>query len=388
VDVQEGVVIMSGTTPANPPGVAGAPALVVMPHQPTMGTLVKLSLGLWVLRSGNKPMPDWSGLGASDLDSPMPLRPTYIGDAQKAYKHCSTGLAEKYNESSDLSCFIKEFWRHLVLTGMDTIAHLADPKTTAMMLVVLHHSRFTLTNAMPLAETQVQFLYDSMDKSNNTAATDCLLDSVSPELKKRIRNQIADQAPSLVWLKFLLLTVSSSIDWFEQIKRQIQAHNPSQYAGQDMVKLVGDFSIDSKMLTMAGHYDHSLTLKMLQIFLKAEGDGNEAFRFPLGALYERMETALQEIALKENGPAQVHMEDRASNELPDFNLEEWPRLFGDSTYQFPFKSADLDTMRELFPEYNPHHDEVARAFDAAAICQEAMDSIARQRAAAAPVAPL
>jgi hypothetical protein len=53
-------------------------------------------------------MADWSGLdGASDLDSPMKLHPTYIGDAQKAYKHRSAGLAEKYNESSDLSYFAK-----------------------------------------------------------------------------------------------------------------------------------------------------------------------------------------------------------------------------------------------------------------------------------------
>jgi hypothetical protein len=65
-----------------------------------------------------------------------------------------------------------------------------------------------------------------------------------------------------------------------------------------MVKLVEDFSVDAKMLTMAGRYDHSLTLKMLQ----------KAFLFPLRALYERMETALQEIALKEKGPAQVHMD--------------------------------------------------------------------------------
>jgi hypothetical protein len=47
---------------------------------------------------------------------------------------------------------------------------------------------------------------------------------------------------------------------------------------------------------------------MIPIFLKAGGDSNEAFRFPRHALYKRMETALQEIALKEKGPAQLHMD--------------------------------------------------------------------------------
>jgi hypothetical protein len=47
---------------------------------------------------------------------------------------------------------------------------------------------------------------------------------------------------------------------------------------------------------------------MTPIFLKAGGDRNEAFRFPLCALYKRMETALQEIALKEKGPSHLHMD--------------------------------------------------------------------------------
>jgi hypothetical protein len=46
-------------------------------------------------------------------------------------------------------------------------------------------------------------------------------------------------------------------------------------------------------------------------------------------------------------------------------------------------------MRDfLFPENIPRHHEVAHHFDAAAIRQEALDSIARQQAAAIPVAPL
>jgi hypothetical protein len=46
---------------------------------------------------------------------------------------------------------------------------------------------------------------------------------------------------------------------FEKIKHQIQVRHPSQYAGQDMVKLVEDFSIEARLLTMAGYYDHTLT---------------------------------------------------------------------------------------------------------------------------------
>jgi hypothetical protein len=57
---------------------------------------------------------------------------------------------------------------------------------------------------MPLAEEAQVQLYDSMDKSNNTAATECLLDSISPELKKRIQNWIADQILLVTQMKNLV----------------------------------------------------------------------------------------------------------------------------------------------------------------------------------------
>ena len=47
---------MSGTVPPNPTGVVGAPAAVVMPNQPIMGTLVELSPSVWVVRSGGRPL--------------------------------------------------------------------------------------------------------------------------------------------------------------------------------------------------------------------------------------------------------------------------------------------------------------------------------------------
>jgi hypothetical protein len=177
-----------------------------------------------------------------------------------------------------------------------------------MVSVVINHTRFSLDKATAVATTQAQ-KYDAVDRNNNNAAVECLLDSVSPELKKRIRNRIENQDPlPKVWLEFISLVVSTSIDRYEEIKRRIQGRHPSQYAGQDIVELVEDFSTDAKTLTMAGHFDHSLTLHMLLIFLKGGGDSNEAFRFPLRALHARLEIALQEIAFKDKVPAQQHMD--------------------------------------------------------------------------------
>jgi hypothetical protein len=241
--------------------------------------------------------------------SPLQLRPTYIGEAQKAYQYRVTGLKEKFVEAGDITYFANEFERHLKTTGMDTIAYLKDPEMSEMVSVVSKHTRFTVDSATALTRAQAK-KYDDNDRDNDTAATVCLLDSVSPNLKKRIRNRIADTDPFPIdWIEFVTLVLSTSIDRYEKLKQRIQGRHPSQYAGQDMVKLVEDFSTDAKALTMAGHYDHSLTLSMLQIFLKAGGDGSagEAFRFPIRTLKMRLDAALLAIALKEKGPAQAFM---------------------------------------------------------------------------------
>jgi hypothetical protein len=129
-----------------------------------MGSLVELSPGVWVVRSGGKPLANWSGLDTPcDVESPLQLRPTYLGDSQKAYKHRATGLTDKFEDNGDLSYFAEEFWRHLLTTGMDTIAYLPDPESAAMMSVVTHHSRFTLAHVTTSAAAQVQ-LYDTVDR--------------------------------------------------------------------------------------------------------------------------------------------------------------------------------------------------------------------------------
>jgi hypothetical protein len=49
----------------------------------------------------------------------------------------------------------------------------------------------------------------------------------------------------------------------------IKVHKPMQYAGQNLSKLAEDFRDDAKKLTIAGFYDHGLTLTTLKIFLEA-----------------------------------------------------------------------------------------------------------------------
>jgi hypothetical protein len=71
----------------------------------------------------------------------------------------------------------------------------------------------------------------------------------------------------------LLQTIQSTlVEVYELLKKSIKDRKPTQYAGQNLSKLAEDFRDDAKKLTIAGFYDHGLTLTMLKIFLEAGGD--------------------------------------------------------------------------------------------------------------------
>jgi hypothetical protein len=82
--------------------------------KPITAILVQSSKDVWTVRFGGLPKEDWSGLIApSWVVSPLQLRPTYIGDSQKAYKYHITGLKEDtkyFEEASDISYFADAFW--------------------------------------------------------------------------------------------------------------------------------------------------------------------------------------------------------------------------------------------------------------------------------------
>jgi hypothetical protein len=115
-------------------------------------------------------------------------------------------------------------------TGMDTIAYLMDPETSDMVSVVLKHTRFTVDSATALASREQARKYADNDRDNHdTAATECLLDSVSPDLKKRARNRIEDTDTfPKVWIEFSALVLSTSIDGYEEkLKKRIQGRHRS-----------------------------------------------------------------------------------------------------------------------------------------------------------------
>jgi hypothetical protein len=163
-----------------------------------------------------------------------------------------------------------------------------------------------------LAEDQVA-LYDKYDRTNNMVARTYLLASLAVDL---LSNKVAEKLDEadpfpVVWLQFLKLFQSTSIERFEDLKMTIKARLPRQYPGEYLDELLAaHFRKDANELTTTGQYDHNLTLKMLTTFLLAGGSGNEDFRFPLCLVKHRLEQALLDIGFKHKEAANLHIQEQ------------------------------------------------------------------------------
>ena len=113
-----------------------------------------------------------------------------------------------------------------------------------------------------------------------------------------------------MWLHLTDLVLSSSVDKFEGIKEQIKKHLPSQYKGEDIIKLSQDFQTNPKELIIAGQYDHNLTFKMLKIFLLAGGNSYEAdmYHHKLQNMEMKLNVALKLVATMDKSDATKYLE--------------------------------------------------------------------------------
>ena len=270
---------------------------------PTMGGTVQLTKKEWAAWTGGIPLSDWSGLDPKtaffEPVSPNQYRPVFSGAAQKAFIHRKKGMDDKFDKKGDLKAFQKKLVRHLVDTGMDTIAYLPDPKdATKMVNVVTYHARFTVASARNAVQAiKAKPTYDRFDRLNDLAARQFLMDSLATELAERVDEKLEDDDSFVTaWVQLIRSTVPASIERYESLKERLKKIHPSHYGGENLEQMAAEFRRIADELVAAGQYNHNLTLDMLAAFTKAGGAGNEEFRHPLWALKEKLSTALSETA--------------------------------------------------------------------------------------------
>ena len=265
----------------------------------------------WSAWTGGKPKYDWSGLDASapsDYAMPNQLHPIHVSSAQKGYNHQCKGIDNKFAKGSDHFNFARLVWKHLVDTGMDTIAYLLSTKDPQEMVsIVQYYSQYSLKTTREHYKA-AKAKFDHYDVNNDAAAHDFLLDLLEPKLCDMVNEKLKDDDGFLVtWFQLIKSIQTTNIEHYKSLKEQVKACHPSQFPGQNVTTLASTFHIYARELNNTYAYDHNLTLMMLETFLLAGGNDNKDYRMDLRIKKKELKKELKIVCHMGYDEAKEHM---------------------------------------------------------------------------------
>ena len=282
-------------------GGSNPPQAQSKPVDPKMGTTEETYSGSgdYYYAFGGEPLHDWSGIKDlnSRLLSDLCFRPVDPVSGQKSSVLRTKGLASKYQRKDKLAVFQKQVWTHLKNHGLDTIGYLQNPNDpTSCLSVVTHHARYTgdLNKAQALSNS-FKAEFDIWDKKHDFEAKNFLLSSLNQELLRGLETYLEDEDTfAITWLKFVRYLVVTTARTFDVMKESLRSIKPQSYEGQNIEKMAETIINTATELDHAGHFDHNLTLNIVDAFLCATKDSRGTFHHTMNNLRTRVETLLQQ----------------------------------------------------------------------------------------------
>jgi hypothetical protein len=271
------------------------------PMDPLMGTTEETYQGskTYYYAFGGIPKSDWSGLQdkSKRLCTDLCFRSLDPIAGQKSALVRQTGLGTKYDKDQKLSEFQKKIWTHLVKFGLDTIGYLPDPRNNMdVQSVVTYHARFTgdLPKSIK-ASKDISKLFDKWDIKHDYEAKEFLLDSLSNSLKASFETFYEmDDSFAITWLKLVHHLVTTTSKTYDTMKAKIRNMRPQQFQGQNIELMGSELIRLAEELDNAGHFDHSLTINMVDGFLSASQDSKGTFHHKLNNLRDKVHDKRQE----------------------------------------------------------------------------------------------
>ena len=219
-----------------------AGTIAVIPYKPTApkyGGIQETGPQTWDAWTGGKPKADWSG-----LEDPSPsiikatqFRPKSVSSQSKSRHYRVKGSDTKFTRDDDLLTFQKKIMKHFKTHGLDTITYLEDPTDpTRVVSVIDDHARFNHKAGVKKANETMEAHYDSYAKSDDSEATEYLIDSLDPALENQLYESCTESDSFAAhWLKLIQIIRSVSIERFNKIKATLKGRKVSDYAADRVV---------------------------------------------------------------------------------------------------------------------------------------------------------
>ena len=253
---------------------------------------------------GGKPTYEYTGLDPEDEVDETPLRFRSILPIknQKTSSVRTTGLSCKFKRGGDLRNFSIEVKDHLRKHGLDTSSWLPDPSGADLANVLDKHALFAddqYETGCELSRELKRSVFDQILRTCDSEAASFLYDSLDPELKDDLRDQIeADDPFAVVWLQLVRLVISSCHQRYQNIKNEILQASPSQFSGENIEELSKFLKLKCKELDSAARFEPILCLELVHIFGRSTVKG--IFEFKILSLTQKVEEAISKISFKSN----------------------------------------------------------------------------------------
>jgi len=226
--------------------------------------------------SGGKPNSQWEFLDKGVKSTAYnPNQHRSARNKAKSYSYRVKGLTSLFKEGMNVSNFRDDIMDHLEGHGMDTISISYLPELSSslsatpvpMFSLIEHYPLFTssLEKGLAVAKNYLDSKYDALDIENSAAAVDFLKNSLDPDLRRRLQTRVEPMDSfAMVWLRLMNMLVSHSSKHYDELRERVRRCTPRSFAEENLEKMCDFIRTTIEELEMAGQYQPSLTLAMLE----------------------------------------------------------------------------------------------------------------------------
>jgi hypothetical protein len=293
-------------------GGGGTPCNIVVP---IMGDVIEQHTskgGEWVAWTGGKPAFGWTGLDttvAAVAPTPTMYRNIGILDV-KGYAHRIKGMETKFGMKDDLRAFQRGVMKHFRRCGMDTITYLPDPANPTEIESVVESPNWFTKEYVTGKMGEYEARYDEYDRLNARTASDFVLNSLSPEMERKVTEALVSTPnPSflLIWMTMIEKIRLLSVARFDNLEKRIKARKLTDYPGQNLDLMAEANLRDLLDLQQGGWFSVSTGVDMAKNFASANTDCFEFKQYAYKIVSEYKE-AVKECYYLSQQDRVIHME--------------------------------------------------------------------------------
>ena len=252
--------------------------------------------------------------------SPMCNRYTYAKD--KAFKRRSQGLSAKFAKGDGVTDFCTKFGNYLTEHGMDTIAYALNPNDPNEMVFLPEKyaiCNINLAKVTPSATSLYLNSFDDLDRENDAAAKDALMNSITEELWTEVlaKHDKHGEPFALLFLAFLKNQTSSSYAHMLTIAKVFKEITPLTMQGQNVKEVVKKYRETAKALEDANQFKAEYILHMVQSLLQVTLDPNHLYMYNMTRILADVDRNIKMTAGMDEKDRCAHM---TSQNLTHFDI--------------------------------------------------------------------